>query len=50
MQAAVERSGLTKSEFAALVGTSASRLSTYLGGKVTPSAALLIRIDTPAAS
>ena len=46
---AVDRSGLTKAEFAQLVGTSASRLSTYLNGKVTPSAAMLIRIERTAA-
>ena len=45
---AVDRSGLTKAEFARLVGTSASRLSTYLNGKVTPSAAMLIRIERTA--
>ncbi|MBL8779265.1 MAG: helix-turn-helix transcriptional regulator [Acidimicrobiales bacterium] len=45
VRAAVERSGLTNAEFASLVGTSASRLSTYLSGKVTPSAALLVRIE-----
>ena len=45
---AVDRSGLTKAEFARLVGTSASRLSTYLNGKVTPSAAMLIRIERSA--
>ena len=45
VRAAVERSGLTNAEFASLVGTSASRLSTYLAGKVSPSAALLIRIE-----
>ena len=32
-------------EFAAGVGTSASRLSTYATGKVTPSAAMLLRIE-----
>ncbi|MFQ5523724.1 MAG: helix-turn-helix domain-containing protein [Acidimicrobiia bacterium] len=42
---AVTSSGLTNAEFARLVGTSASRLSTYLGGKVTPSAAMLVRIE-----
>ena len=47
---AVDRSGLTKAEFAQLVGTSASRLSTYLNGKVTPSAAMLIRIERSAAN
>ena len=45
VRAAVAGSGLTNAEFAALVGTSASRLSTYLSGKVTPSAALLVRIE-----
>ena len=30
----------------ALVGTSPSRLSTYLSGKVTPSASMLLRIET----
>lgn len=47
---AVNRSGLTNAEFAQLVGTSASRLSTYLNGKVTPSAAMLIRIERTAAT
>ncbi len=42
---AVARSGLTNGKFARLVGTSASRLSTYLSGKVTPSAAMLVRIE-----
>ena len=37
-------SGMTKTEFASAIGTSASRLSTYLSGKVTPSAALLVRM------
>lgn len=45
---AVSRSGLTNGEFARLVGTSASRLSTYLSGKVTPSAAMLVRIERAA--
>ena len=40
----VARSGLSRSELAAKIGTSASRLSTYLSGKVTPSAALLVRM------
>ena len=47
---AVTRSGLTNQEFAQLVGTSASRLSTYLSGKVTPSAALLLRMERAARS
>ena len=45
VRTAVARSGLTNAEFAERVGTSASRLSTYLSGKVTPSAAMLLRIE-----
>jgi DNA-binding transcriptional regulator YiaG len=41
---AVERSGLSRACFASRIGTSASRLSTYISGKVTPSAALMLRI------
>ena len=41
---AVRRSGLSRAEFAAEIGTSASRLSTYVSGKVVPSAALMVRI------
>lgn len=41
---AVERSGLSQAGFAGRIGTSASRLSTYISGKVTPSAALMLRI------
>ncbi|HKR50073.1 MAG TPA: helix-turn-helix transcriptional regulator [Pseudonocardiaceae bacterium] len=37
-------SGITRAEFASAIGTSVSRLSTYLSGKVTPSAALLVRM------
>lgn len=37
----VRASGLSKSEFASRIGTSASRLSTYLSGSVTPSASAL---------
>jgi DNA-binding transcriptional regulator YiaG len=40
----VARSGLSKARFAARIGTSPSRLSTYLSGKVTPSAALMLRM------
>lgn len=40
----VRASGLSRAEFASRVGTSASRLSTYVTGKVTPSAALLVRM------
>ena len=34
----IEDSGLARAEFASRIGTSASRLSTYATGKVTPSA------------
>jgi DNA-binding transcriptional regulator YiaG len=40
----VRDSDLTRREFASRVGTSASRLSTYVTGKVTPSAALMVRM------
>jgi DNA-binding transcriptional regulator YiaG len=45
IQEAIERSGLSQAEFASRIGTSPSRLSTYASGKVTPSAALMIRIS-----
>lgn len=37
-------SGLTQREFAQWIGTSPSRMSTYVSGSVTPSAALLLRM------
>lgn len=40
----VQDSGLSRAEFASRIGTSTSRLSTYATGKVTPSAALLVRM------
>ncbi|MEJ7834044.1 MAG: helix-turn-helix transcriptional regulator [Nocardioides sp.] len=40
----VARSGLSREEFARRIGTSRPRLSTYCSGKVTPSAALMLRI------
>ncbi len=40
----VTKSGLTRAEFASRIGTSPPRLSTYVTGKVTPSAALLVRM------
>ncbi len=40
----VESSGLSRAEFASRIGTSASRLSTYVTGKVTPSATLMVRM------
>jgi hypothetical protein len=50
VRAAIARSGRTAAQFAALVGTSASRLSTYATGRVTPSAAMLVRIERLAGS
>ncbi|MFD4431525.1 XRE family transcriptional regulator [Nocardia sp. NPDC058497] len=41
---AVTDSGLTSAEFAAAIGTSGSRLSTYMTGKVVPSSTLMVRI------
>ena len=41
----LRRSRLTIGEFAVRVGTSRSRMSTYLSGKVVPSAALLVRME-----
>ena len=40
----VGRSGLSKQDFADRIGTSRSRLSTYMSGKVVPSAALMVRM------
>lgn len=40
----IRRSRLSRSQFASRIGTSASRLSTYATGKVTPSATLLLRM------
>lgn len=45
---AIAASGLTAKDFADRVGTSPSRLSTYARGRVTPSAALLIRMEREA--
>jgi len=42
---AVRRTGMTLRQFAPLVGTSYSRLSTYLSGDAVPSAALAWRIE-----
>lgn len=44
VRAAIQQSGLSRAEFAARIGTSPSRLSTYATGKVTPSATLMLRI------
>jgi DNA-binding transcriptional regulator YiaG len=40
----VGRSGLSRQEFAERIGTSRSRLSTYMSGSVMPSAALMVRM------
>lgn len=48
VRAAVARSGLSAARFAELVGTSASRLSTYASGSVVPSATMLVRIERAA--
>ena len=50
VQELVQSSGLSKGEFAARIGTSASRLSTYMTGKVIPSATLLLRMQKVAQS
>ncbi|MHB8264244.1 MAG: helix-turn-helix domain-containing protein [Acidimicrobiales bacterium] len=50
VQELTQRSGLSAREFAAHIGTSPSRLSTYMNGKVVPSAAMMVRMrDTVAA-
>jgi DNA-binding transcriptional regulator YiaG len=41
----IAMSGLSRAEFASRIGTSPSRLSTYATGKVTPSAALMLRMS-----
>lgn len=40
---ALAESGLTQADFATALGTSASRLSTYLSGKIDPSASFYLR-------
>lgn len=40
------RTGLSRADFAERVGTSTSRLSTYLSGKVAPSSTLLVRMES----
>lgn len=44
----LDQSGLTRAAFASQLGTSTSRLSTYLSGKVTPAATLLVRAEAVA--
>ena len=45
----VAQSGLSRQDFALRLGTSRPRLSTYMSGKVTPSAALMLRMRRVAA-
>jgi DNA-binding transcriptional regulator YiaG len=40
----VGESGLSQQDFAERIGTSRSRLSTYMSGKVVPAASLLVRM------
>jgi DNA-binding transcriptional regulator YiaG len=44
IKAAIVRTGLSRTEFALRIGTSASRLSTYATGRVVPAATLMVRI------
>jgi DNA-binding transcriptional regulator YiaG len=46
----VGESGLSNQEFAERIGTSRPRLSTYMSGKVVPSAALMVRMRRVAQS
>jgi DNA-binding transcriptional regulator YiaG len=46
----VEGSGLSRQDFADRIGTSRSRLSTYISGKVGPSASLMVRMRRVASS
>jgi DNA-binding transcriptional regulator YiaG len=46
----VDDSGLSRQDFADRIGTSRSRLSTYISGKVVPSASLVVRIRRVARS
>ncbi len=41
----LEASGLSRSAFSERIGTSSSRLSTYLSGTVTPASTLLVRME-----
>jgi DNA-binding transcriptional regulator YiaG len=46
----VDDSGLSRQDFADRIGTSRSRLSTYISGKVMPSASLMVRMRRVARS
>ena len=50
IRSAMRHSGLTVGAFAELCGTSRSRMSTYLAGKVVPSSAMLVRMERVAHS
>ena len=45
LEKALGRSGLSQKAFASLLGTSQPRLSSYLSGKVTPSATFVVRAE-----
>jgi hypothetical protein len=45
VRALLDASGLARTDFAEAIGTSASRLSTYLNGRVVPSSTLLVRME-----
>jgi DNA-binding transcriptional regulator YiaG len=49
VRVAFEASGLDRTAFAERVGTSTSRLSTYLTGRVAPSSTMLVRMERLAA-
>jgi DNA-binding transcriptional regulator YiaG len=48
VRSCIRQSGLTQAAFAAKIGTSQSRLSTYAKGTVTPSAVVMARIERAA--
>ena len=50
VRAAWRASGMTQAAFAEAIGTSASRLSTYLHGRVAPSSPLMVRMERVAGS
>jgi DNA-binding transcriptional regulator YiaG len=50
VRSSIRRSGMTQAAFAAKIGTSQSRLSTYAAGKVTPSAVVMALIERAGSS
>ena len=50
LRALVNRSGLTQAEFARRIGTSGSRMSSYVNGGVVPAATLMVRARNTGAS